>query len=270
MSEQEPQDSAYESFREEALESGHEEVIENKRRGCGHLQNNSAYVRSDVEYLATPEGEVPAFVALDDPVEYREYSGSGAIIPGWRKFPGVEFSIAYERGGRTTTPENEVVAHLSRLIDGLGFDGTHYGEITAARSHDILMSVGKTHWSEPEDYIEECRTQGLNLKIPSGPASELPVVNPMITRCWVVHPNGVAEGRAGIIGWGVLTRVVYTVGEDATDDDPDVPAYAQDWADTGKVNLVTPGEEVDPDKEDEEEPGADLDEFKGGEGDDGG
>ena len=254
------QDPVLDSFAEDVIESGHEEVLNNEKRGCGHLQHNAAYVRSDLSF-ASPDGEIPLFVELDEPVEYREYGERGAIIPGWRPFPGIKFALGYINSGGTTTPEGEITAHHERLRESVRFDGDHYGEITPAQSHDILMSVGATHWPTPGEYIEECRTQGLNLKLPSGPGNEPPVVNPMRTRCWVVHPHGVEDDRAGIIGYAVLTRTIYTTGENATDDDPDIPSYAQEWYETGKVDLATPGPEIDPDGEEDPRPEADLGDF---------
>lgn len=255
------QDPALESFAEDITEGGHEELLDNSERGCGHLKHNAAYVRSDVG-LSHPDGSIPRFVELDQPVEYREYTGRGAIIPGWREFPGGEFGVAYVNEGYTTTPEDAIPEHHTRGAETLRFDGEHYGEITTARAHDLLMSVGASHWPTPGDYIEECREQGLNLKIPAGPSQEPPVVNPLHTRCWIVHPNGLpkedAEDRAAIIGYAVLTRTIYTTGEEATEDDPDIPAYAQEWADSGKVSLATPGPEVEADDDGEYADYADI------------
>lgn len=270
------QDPALESFREDILESGHEELLDNEKRGCGFLDHNATYVRSDVQALESAEGGVPRFVTLEDPVEYREYGERGAIIPGYKPFPGMEFAAAYHNNGAgpeiggTTDPPGAIPDHQERVLDHIGFDGDHYGEITVARSHDLLMSVGKSHWPKPQDFIEECIDRGLNLKVPSSPNQEPPMVNPMVTRCWVIHPHGLGIDRAAIIGYSVLTRAVYTAGEEATEDDPDIPTYAQEWADAGKVSLATPGEEVDPDADPGEErsatpPLADFEEDDDGE-----
>lgn len=258
------QDPVLESFKEDVIESGHDEEIPNEERGCGYLEHNAAYVRSDVHALSAPEGTIPRFVVLEEPIEYREYSGRGAIIPGWAPFPGVEFSLAYKQEGYETSPDDDILAHLERLRD-TGFDGDHYGEITAARAHDLLMSVGASNWPTPEAYIEECRTMGLNLKIPSGPSRDPPVVNPLRTRCWIIHPHGVEEDRAGLIGYAYLTRTIFTTGEDATADDPDIPTYAEEWAETGKVHLATPGEEIpaEPDAEADDQPDASIEDFGG-------
>lgn len=256
------QDPVLDSFRDDIMESGHEEEIDNPERGCGHLEGNAAYVRSDVKALSSPDGEVPRFVVLEEPIEYREYSGRGAIIPGYEYFPGVEFSMAYKNSGYEVEPRGELQAHINRLhADRLV--GDHYGEMRSARALDLLMSVGKTHWSSPGAFIEECQEHGLNLRIPAGPNHEPPVVNPMRTRCWVVHPEGAGEGRAGIIGYAVLTRAIFTTGDDVTADDPDVPTYAEEWAETGKVDLVTPEEPQVEDGE-EESPDAAIGDFVDG------
>jgi len=251
------QDPALDSFREDILEAGHEETLDNMERGCGFLDHNASYVRSDVQ-LASADGVIPTFVELDEPIQYREYGQRGAIIVGLRDFPGVQFGWGYVNDGNTTTPAGAIPEHHRRLEDDLSLDGDHYGEITVAHASDILMSVGKTHWPTPEDFITECRNRGLNLKVPSGPTNEPPTVNPFATRCWVVHPNGAAPGRAAIIGYAVLTRVVFTAGEQATADDPDIPTYAADWYAEDKVDLATPGQPI----EATDDPTASLAEFE--------
>lgn len=260
------QDPVLDNFRQDVIEAGHEDEITNHERGCGHVQHNSGYVRSDPDWIGSDtQSGIPRFVALDDPIEYREYSGRGAIIPGWRRFPGPQVLQAYRNDGRTVTPDGALEATLARDDERLAFDGSHYGEITACRAQDIIMSVGATHWDDPADYVQECRQQGLNLKVPTGPSNDPPVVNPFHTRCWVVHPHGVSDGRAGIIGWATLTRAIYTTGPDATPDDPDVPKYAEDWGSIGLVDLATPGpRQAPPDQN------SDLDDFdldQGGDGD---
>lgn len=240
------QDPALEALRDDILESGHGEQLDNEKRGCGHLSHNACYVRSDVHALSSDEGSVPRFVELDDPQEYRETPSRGSIIPGYEEFPGVEYSLAYQMSGGTTTPAGAIDSHIDRLRR-MPLDGEHYGEQTPAHAHDLLMSVGASHWPTPEEYIEECRERGLNLKIPAGKNNSPPTINPMRTRCWIVHPNGIREGRAALIGWAVLTRAVFTTGEEATAEEPDVPTYAAEWAETGTVSLATPGPTIDPD-----------------------
>lgn len=265
-SEMPSQDPQLDSFREDIIEGGHDETLNNTKRGCGHLQHNAAYVRSDVNHPAYSGagGDIPRFVALDDPVEYREYGDRGAIIPGWKPFPGIAFGEAYRNDNRTTTPEAAISEHHARLRERLSLNGDHYGAITAARAHDLLMSVGASHWPDPDEYIDECRRLGLNLKIPASPNRTPPVVNPMRTRCWVVHPNGLADGRAAIIGYSVLSRTIFTAGENATTEDPDIPKYAAEWAETGRVSLATPGDPVNPEAE---SPDADLGDFEDGDAD---
>lgn len=220
------------------------ESIDNRERGCGHLKPRSCYLRSDVAALSAEGGELPRFVELDDPVEYREHTGRGAIIPGWKAFPGNGFAAHYEADGRTTTPSGDIQDHFDRL-SRFGFDGKHFADITSARSHDVLMSVGASNWETPEDYIDECRDRGLNLKIPTSDSSPPPVVEPLRTRVWVIHPNGAGEGRPAIIGYAYLTRCVFTTGTGATQEDPDVPGWAEDYAKTrDDFDLVDRGEPI--------------------------
>jgi len=240
------------------------ETIGNKRRGCGHLKPTSAYVRTDVSALSGPGGEIPRFVELDDPVEYREHTGKGAIIPGFNAFPGNSFSLHYAADGRTTTPSGDIHDHIERL-SRYGFDAEHYGKITSARSIDILMSVGKTNWETPEDFIDECIDRGLNLKIPTSDRQEPPVVEPLRTRCWVIHPHGAGEGRPGIIGYSYLTRTVFTTGTKATADDPDIPAWAEDYAAAGKMEVVDRGEPI---PADDDAPSTTLEDFEVDDADD--
>lgn len=238
------------------------ETIDNRERGCGFLKANKAYVRSDVAALSHPDGEVPRFVVLDDPVEYREDNGQGAIIPGFKRFPGTEFALAYEGDGRTTSPKDDITASVNRLRR-YGFDGEHYYTITAARSHDLLMSVGKSHWSTPEDFVVETRRMGLNLAIPTSKTQEPPVINPLRTRVWVIHPHGKTENHPAIIGYAYLSRTVFTSGSKATDDDPDVPGYVEDWEKTGKVEVVDRGEPI---PAEEDSPSETLKTFSGNPG----
>ena len=231
------------SLLDKARDGDERETIDNRERGCGHLKPTSAYVRTDVAALSGPSGEIPRFVELDDPVEYREHTGKGAIIPGWVAFPGNAFSLHYAADGRTTTPAGDIHDHIERL-SRYGFDGDHYGDITSARSIDLLMSVGKTNWETPDEFVDECVDRGLNLKIPVSDRQEPPVIEPLRTRCWVIHPHGCGEGRPGIIGYSYLTRTVFTTGTKATAEDPDIPAWAADYAAAGKFEVVDRGEPI--------------------------
>lgn len=224
------------------------ESIDNRERGCGHLDPNACYIRTDLAALSDPDGELPVFVELDDPVEYREHTGRGAIIPGWKAFPGNSFGAHYVADDRTTTPEGDLVDHADRLFRH-GFDGDHYAEITSARAIDVLVSVGASNWETPAEFVEECRDRGLNLKVPVSDSNPPPVIEPLRTRAWVIHPNGCGDGRPGIIGYSYLTRNVFTSGTNATDDDPDVPKWAEDYADTrGDVDIVDRGEPIGEDE----------------------
>jgi hypothetical protein len=220
------------------------ETVDNRERGCGHLKPNSCYVRSDVAALSSADGEIPRFVELDEPIEYRENNGKGAIIPSFEYFPGNSFAAHYEADGHTTTPEDDIAAHRDRLTRH-GLDGDHYGDITSCHARDILMSVGKTNWETPEDYIEECRERGLNLKIGVSSRSPPPVVEPLRTRAWIIHPHGAGEDRPAIIGYAYLTRNIFTTGTKASDADADIPKWAENYAKTrDDFDVVDRGEPI--------------------------
>jgi len=207
------------------------ESIDNRERGCGHLKPNACYIRSDLAALGAPDGEIPPFVEFDDPIEYREHTGRGAIIPGFKAFPGNSFLKHYRGDGRTTTPKGDIDDHFDRL-DRHGFDGDHYADMTSTRAIDVLMSVGVSNYESPDEYIEECRTRGLNLKIPVSNNQAPPVIEPLRTRVFVIHPHGCGENRPGIIGYAYVTRNVFTTGTKATGDDPDIPKWAENYAST--------------------------------------
>lgn len=249
--------TAVEAAIDERRDGTGRERIDNVERGCGFLKANKAYIRSDVDALSHPDGDMPRFVGLDNPVEYREATGQGAIIPGYKRFPGTNFALAYDADGRTTTPDGDIGDHLSRLRD-YGFGGSHFADMPSARSYDLLLSVGKSHWPDPDDYIVETRRRGLNLAIPTSQTQEPPVIRPLRTRAWVIHPHGAGENHPAIIGYAYLTRVVYTTGTNATADDPDVPGYVEDWATTDKADVVDRG---DPIPADDADPPAILAEF---------
>jgi len=248
-------------------DDGGRESVDNRERGCGHLNPTSAYLRSDVTALSGPDGSIPRVVELDEPVEYREHNGKGAIIPGYVGFPGTSFDKHYVADGRTTTPSEDIHDHHDRL-SRYGFDGKHYGEITSARATDLLMSVGKTNYETPDDFIQECRERGLNLKIPISDRQEPPEVEPLRTRVWVIHPHGCGDDRPGIIGYAYLTRVIFTTGTKASAEDPDIPAWASDYAAAGKFDVVDRGEPISKDDAEAASNHVPLSEFDLGDADD--
>lgn len=226
------------------------ETIDNRERGCGHLDPNACYVRSDTAVLSSVDDDIPLFARFDDPVEYREHTGRGAIIPGYKPFPGNSFTKHYAADGRTASPPGDIDAHFDRL-DRHGFDGDHFADITSCHATDILMSVGATNYATPDEYIDEARDRGVNLKIPVSDRQAPPKIDPLRTRVFVIHPHGCGDGRPGIIGYAYLTRNVFTTGTNPTDDDADVPGWAADFADTrDDFDIVDRGEPVPADATD--------------------
>lgn len=242
-SSQTPLTEAVSDTLEQGVDDGRES-IDNRERGCGHLDANACYVRTDVSALSADGGEIPRFVRLAEPIEYKEHTGHGAIIPGYKSFPGNSFLKHYNADGRQTTPAGDIDDHFDRL-ERHGFDGDHFGEITSCHATDILMSVGVSNYATPDDYIDEARERGLNLKIPASSRQSPPVIEPLRTRCFVIHPNGCGDGRPGIIGYAYLVRNVFTTGSQSTEDDPDVPSWAEDYDTTrDDFDIVDRGEPI--------------------------
>jgi hypothetical protein len=247
------------------------ETIPNPERGCGFLKQGKAYLRSDVG----TGGHLPAFVAFEEPIPFKEDRKRS-----YKQFPGIQFELAVTgAGGLTeTSPPDEVTAHIERL----SFDrttGRTAGEMVEFHSHDLLMSVGKTHYETPEEFINEARVHGVNKAVSVTSGNEPPAINPGRTRLFLIHPNAVevtetrleeqevektetvelpngdektvtytetemveveeAEYVPGIIGYTYLTRCIYT--EDA---DGNVPKYIQDYEATGGLDVVQTGDPV--------------------------
>jgi hypothetical protein len=247
------------------------ETIPNPERGCGHLKPGKAYFRSDVGI----DGLLPAFVEFDQPIPFKEDNKRS-----YKQFPGIQFelSVTGDTGFTTTTPKDEITAHLERL----SFDrptGTTAGEMVSFHAHDYLLSVGKTYYETPEKFIQEAKQHGVSKGISVTSGNAPPAVNPGRTRLFLLHPKAVevtvtetesqevekteeidlpngdtktvsytetemvdveqTEYVPGLIGYTYLTRVVYT--EDA---DGNVPQYIQDYEATGSLDVAKIGQPV--------------------------
>jgi hypothetical protein len=190
-------------------------------------------------YPAVPEGAL-------DPAAARDHT---QILDS---LSNVEMDLA--AGGFTTDPPLEINRHLRRLetdAEGGGDGGSHLGEMRVARAHDLLMHVGKSYYHEPQDFIEECRAQGLSKAIPVSEHQQPPVINPGRTRVFLIHPRACPAGHdedgnpvytAGLIGYCYVTRCVYT-GVD-TGAGTDWPEFAKQYAENGLCDLVKIGERV--------------------------
>ena len=247
------------------------EALPNPERGCGYLKDGKAYLRADVGV----DGDLPAFVEFDQPIPFKEDRKRS-----YKQFPGIQFemSVTGDAGLTTTTPPNEIQNHLDRLMADRP-TGTTAGEMVSFHSHDLLMSVGKTHYETAEEFATEAKYHGVNKAISVTSGNEPPVVNPGRTRLFLIHPRAVevtvteteeqevekteevelptgevktvsytetemvevekTEYVPGVFGYTYLTRVVYT--EDA---DGNVPKYIQDYEATGSLDVVKTGEPV--------------------------
>jgi hypothetical protein len=218
-------------------------TVRNEERGCGFLEPDKGYLRSPP---ASASGHLPAFVWFDPPVEYLERDK----FRGYEFFPGVQFELAVtggvgaEIGSRydptlgtppefrtpeeaeeefrgqpardgitSTDPSGEIHRHIARCVGTA--DGSHAGEITAFRSHDLYMHIGASYYGSPEEFVEEVRRQGLSKAIPVSESNPPPRINPGKTRLFLTHPNGtgdpsVADGEPAVIGYVYLHRTLYT------------------------------------------------------------
>lgn len=269
------------------------EVIPNKERGCGFLQPNKAYIRSD----ASRFGALPAFVKFTEPVEPEKFIDEFAYKEGeprgWMKIDSTKFELAHqddiryellpksyteegiafliaasdsEYEDREDVPDSEIERHLDRLR-WYDEDEDQLGSMKTWQAHDIMMRVGASHYPEPEDFIQECVTQGLNKAIASGSNTPFPKVVEGRTKLYVVHPNALeyevdAEDdpeveadtktvrKQGVIGYVYLTRVIYTEDEDGK-----VPDWmkereqAKDYVDIVEIGEKIPEEEDRPEQE---------------------
>lgn len=246
------------------------ETVENKERGCGHLKHGKAYLRSAP---AGGSGHLPAFVRFDPPVPYLERKK----FRGYEFFPGVPFELSVTGGvglfegtgydpdpeeppelrspeevrsdmphgvpsteGLTETdPAGEVHRHIKRLTL-TGPEGEHAGDIPAFRSHDLYQHIGASYYPTPEEFIEEVEEQGLSKAIPVSSSQEPPRINPGRTRLFLVHPEGVDEDTAGVIGYVYLHRTIYTEDKSGR-----FPAWAKEKAEgRSDMDLVRIGDRI--------------------------
>lgn len=263
-------------------EAGNDDVetIPNKERGCGYLKAGNSYIRSDVG--SDGDGTLPGFVIFTDdegslhPIPYKE-----SLPRGYETLNGSNFLAAVETQRNVvclypgdpdaeeshqeahqqalekmaevglyqsaeTAPASELDRHLDRMrVDS--FDGReHWGAIPAANSADLMMRVGKSYYDEPWDFIDETLELGLNKGISVHSNKAPPVIQPGRTRVWLIHPHACGEDMPGVIGFVYLTRTIYT-----QDKDGNVPQYAQEYADSGKLDVVDIGEPEPLDEDDE-------------------
>lgn len=231
-------------------------TIPNPNRGCGYLEQGKAYVRG---VTGSPNGTLPSFVECSPMVPFREHGSDGGFTRGYEQIAGVtthaglkeltRFNPRYPgdltdadakenmaaQGYYVNTdriPDDEYTRHVNRA-DTVGAEhNDHYGEIPLVQQSDLLMRVGKTHYPDPEDYIEEAIAHGIRKAIPVGKNQEPPAVRRGVTRMWLVHPTA-DDGHWGVIGYAYLGEVVYTEPEDGH-----VPQWVQDYDAADRLNVV--------------------------------
>lgn len=241
--------------------------IENKERGCGHLEPGKAYIRGVV--TGRGGGVLPSFVKCDPPIPFHEIGTEGSFTRSYKHIDGLTLQLATEGDvcryvplspnsryedidtawdrmaslglyeTRMDIPESETQRHIDR-VHYRGPEGDHWGNIPTAGQTDLLMRAGESYYPDPDEFIQEARQRGLSKAIPIGPNREPPQVVPGITRCWIMHPAALDDGKygGGIIGYVYLDDVVFTEPEEG-----DVPQYVTDLESQGKIRTVEIGPE---------------------------
>lgn len=163
------------------------ETIDNPERGCGYMEDGKAYLKADTG----PGGVLPAFVVFDQAIPFKENRKRS-----YTRFPGIQFELSVTgSGGMTQTePRGEVWEHLDRL-DADRPTGETAGDMVEFHSQDLLLSVGKTHYPDVDDFINEARVHGVSKAISVTSGNEPPEVNPGRTRLFLIHPNAVEIER---------------------------------------------------------------------------
>lgn len=246
--------------------------LDNPQRGCGYLETGKVYLRGVGSTGAGGDGIYPSFVVCDPPIPFREAGTDGEFTRGYESWDGTVGQAALESitsfhrlypddsGDDVSAVDNMIdlgiydqhaeapQTELDRHIDRVRFRTTnrtdpttdHFASVDAVGSSDLIMRAGKTHYPDPQNYVEEARNHGVSKAIPASQNMEPPKVTPGVTRLWIVHPS-TPVGWA-VIGYSYLTEAVYTKPDDGR-----VPQYVQEWADAGKVNVAEVGPELDAD-----------------------
>ncbi|MDX1744321.1 MAG: hypothetical protein R3324_00145 [Halobacteriales archaeon] len=265
MATKSPEPTRSDLVKEALSEAGQLNAVPNYERGCGSLDPSSTYLRCDVPAFGVPDGEIPTFVEFSRPIPYRE-----GHFRTFKRVNGTEFLLDATQHV-TEDPADEHVAHQERVRDDRNIAEVPDGEVAdylsrvkngeekaedvfatgspfldALNTMDLLMWVGGSYYEDPEDFIEEARTQGINKKIPVSGAQEPPKIRPFRTRLFIIHPKAIPievgededgetlyEHLPGIVGYTYLTRSITTA-----DVDGGFPDWAEDFEDRGLTDRV--------------------------------
>jgi len=195
------------------------ETIPNPKRGCGHLKDDSMYLRAEPGDM----GILPQFVSFVQPIPY-----DGQHFRSAKKFNGLLWDMMNQC---RTDPIMELTEYLKRInghlvdkhIIPIGYD-------LSAKAFDLLMWVGKDYYPQPSDFINECKKHGICKRIKKGAA---PAIFPGFTRLFIIHPHGHGEDQPAVIGYSYLTRAIYTQPIKKP-----IPKWVQDMANLEQVSIV--------------------------------
>ncbi|SEL19213.1 hypothetical protein [Haloferax larsenii] len=213
------------------------ETIPNPERGCGYLKNGKAYLRSDVG----PGGELPAFVEFAEPIPFKENRKRS-----YKEFPGLQFELSVTGpGGLTeTVPRGEASRHIERLLNDRP-TGTHAGEMVEFHSHDLLLSVGKSHYSTVQEFVDEARVHGVSKAISVTSGNSPPKINPGRTRLFLIHPRAVETTKTVETTAGEIDRdrdtLIKVKGKTVKDEALALETIDDDVEVTVRRTMLTPG-----------------------------
>lgn len=250
----------FEAFEQALGETGHLDQVPDHERGCGTLDPDSTYLRSDVTAFSSADGDIPTFVTFEQPIPYRE-----GHFRTFKRINGDEYLLNvthsdYAPAGSLAA--DDVSAHIERAItDPAPETGTP--GLTAMDSMDLLMHIGVSYYPKPEDFITEARTQGISKKIPVSGNQAPPLIRPFRTRLFLIHPRAIPTGKdsegneldigdgdeqadwddqefiPGVVGYTYLTRTIHTA-----DVDGGHPEWAEQYAEQDLLHTVEIGEFV--------------------------
>lgn len=206
------------------------EIVPNYERGCGFKDDEAAYFRMDV----SENGVLPAFVEFDKYQEYNE-----GHFRGYKEINGDRYEKVITENGTNTIPEGEFEDHMNRVATLA--NPTHFGSTKEATTFDYIMHIGSSYYETPEEFIKECKTIGLNKRVPVS-KNKIPEIIPGRTRIFFVHPNAMDDGeQPAVIGYSYVTRIIWVSSEKG---DGHNPSYIEDWEKTGKIDIVEKDEEI--------------------------
>lgn len=253
------------------------EQLPNPERGCGYLKHSKAYIRADVG----PGGTLPTFVTFERPIPYKEGTlRSYQEFPGIQFELSIESDYPtnprdeIDRHLSRIRDSMEGKDHYGTMVTAYANDllmwvgGSYYENpeefIAECRRYGLNKAIpvskkqgpppihpGKTrvflvhpnafriYAADGKNPFEEDTTLAWNEEQPDYIPDESDFTDDGDLRADKPEHAPPVETTPGIIGYSYLTRVVWTEPRDG-----DIPKWAKEYAETGKLDIVDVGEQV--------------------------